>query len=119
MGFRQGIGSARYWYKHGQYVGRDVVALVLCLFLLPFALIDTRFLLAAAALLLVQLCAMVFAEVAYKGKDLWEALTLLPIQLLYICWKLAGILRTWIGLAAGREAGIAHSKRRWRARLRS
>jgi GT2 family glycosyltransferase len=118
MGFHQGMGSGRYWYKHGQYIGRDVIALVLCLSTLPLALLHSRFLVPAALFFFLQLSALVFAEIVYKGKKPLAALAILPLQLVYICWKVTGIFTLWLRLALGREKQIVASRQAWRSEIR-
>ena len=62
MGFRQGMGSARFWYKRGRYIGRDLWAGMLGLLTLPLVLIDARWLGVSAICFNLQLAAITFNE---------------------------------------------------------
>ena len=128
MASRQGQGSARYGYKRGAYLGRDLAllaaALVALLVALPLALIGGWWLtLSAVALstvfLALQLAAMAYNEVAFKGKSLLEAITVLPAVLLYNMVKMWNVIKTLLRIATGREPALVSSKRRWREELRA
>ncbi len=116
---RQGQGSARYWYKHGVYVGRDLLFLVAALATLPLGFFDIRLLAVPAFCLTLQAAALVYAEVAFKGKSLATALAVLPLNLLYSLCKAWGVARTHLHILLGREKAVIDSKRRWRERLRA
>ncbi len=117
MASRQGQGSARYGYKRGFYLGRDLIFLAATLLTLPLGLIGMRWLVLAAACFSLQLAAMFFNEVRFKGKSPLEALIVLPACLLYNVVKLWWVLRTLLRIAAGREPELRSSKRRWRAEM--
>ncbi len=114
--YRQGIGAARYWFKRGQYVGRDVLCTLAAVVTLPFALIDPRILFMTAALLALQLLALLYNEMAFKGKSAWETATVLPICILHNACKSAGVARTLLALLFGGERPIRESRKRWRSR---
>ena len=113
MGFRQGIGSARYWYKRGVYLGRDLAAGFAACFSLPLVTIDARWVAVPVVFAAVQLAAMAFNEIALKEKSLLETILVFPICVLYQLCKAAGVLATWLRLAVGREPNIRSSKRKW------
>ncbi len=119
MAWRQGQGSGRYGYKRGNYLGRDLALLAAALVSLPLALTGVRWLALPAIFLLLQLAAMVYNEVAFKGKSLLEAIIVLPACLLYNLVKLWSVLRMLARIALGREDAIRRSKRRWREQLRA
>jgi GT2 family glycosyltransferase len=119
MGYRQGIGSARLWYKHSVYVGRDLWAGLAAVVTLPLALIDWRLLVVPLILFLLQLAALVYNEMALKGKGAVETLRVLPACLLYQVCKGCGAVRTWLRMLFGGERAIRESKRRWREGRRS
>ncbi len=113
MGYRQGIGSARLWYKHGIYVGRDVWAGIAGAVTLPLVAIDPRLSLIPAALVLLQLGAIAFNEIALKGKGIVETAIVLPLAVLYYVYKSCGVVMTWLRLTSGGEKAIRESKRGW------
>jgi GT2 family glycosyltransferase len=118
MAYRQGVGAARYWYKRGVYVGRDVVFLLAAIATLPFAIVDVRALALTALCLALQVAALAYNELTFKGKSLAETIIVLPLCLLYSCCKTLGVVKTLIRLLLGRESTIRESKRRWLARQR-
>ncbi len=115
---KQGQGSGRYGYKRGFYLGRDLAFMAAALFTLPLGLIDVRWLALPAVCLLLQLAAMVYNEVALKGKSMLEALIVLPACWLFNTVKLWHVLRILSRIAIGLEPEIRLSKRRWHAELR-
>jgi GT2 family glycosyltransferase len=119
MGRQQGRGHAMYWYKHGQFLGRDVLAAGLAVLTLPLGLLDARLLVLPAALALLQLAAILFNEVHYKGKPPAEALAVLPVLLAYYAVRTASALGTWARILLGREPTIRASKARWDEARRS
>ena len=114
MARRQGAGSARYWYKRGTYVGRDLWAGFAALVTLPLAILDLRLLAIPALFALLQLAAIAFNEIALKGKGLGETLRILPVCVWYQMHKAWGVVMTWGRMVVGRERAIRESKRRWR-----
>jgi GT2 family glycosyltransferase len=119
MAYRQGMGSARYWYKHGVYVGRDLWAGLAGVATLPLGLIDWRLLAVPLFLLLLQLAASAYNEIALKGKGVVETLCVLPVCVLCQVCKTCGVVRTWLRMLFGGEHAIRESKRRWRDSRRS
>jgi GT2 family glycosyltransferase len=117
MAYRQGIGAARLWYKHGAYLGRDLIFSVLALVTVPLAVIDPRLATIPACFGVLQVAAVAYNESALKGKSLTETLVVFPIALLYYVFKTAGYLRTVGAIALGRERPIRASRRSWRQTL--
>ena len=113
MARRQGAGSARYWYKTGTYVGRDLWAGFAALVTLPLAILDLRLLVIPALLALLQVAAIAFNEMALKGKGFGETLYILPVCLLYQSHKAWGVVTTWGRMLLGGERAIRESKRKW------
>jgi len=114
MAYRQGSGAARHWYKHGLYVGRDLLPIVLAIVTLPVGLLDRRLLLVPAALAAMQLAAIAYNEYALKGKGLIETACVFPIAVVYYVFKLLGYVRIVVALLLGKEAKIRASKAAWR-----
>jgi glycosyltransferase involved in cell wall biosynthesis len=119
MGRQQGRGHALYWYKHGLFLGRDILSAGLAVITLPLGILDARLLLVPAAFAALQLGAVLFNEVHYKGKSVREALTVLPVQVAYYAVRTISALRTWASIALGREPDIRESRRRWLATRRA
>jgi GT2 family glycosyltransferase len=111
-GYRQGQGSARYWYKRGQWLGRDILPGTLALATLPLA-VSARFAFVPALFALAQLAALVGNQWLLKGKPLWRALAVLPIDLVYSVCKMAGVYTTLCRILAGAEPEIRAAKRTW------
>ncbi|MCH8147990.1 MAG: glycosyltransferase family 2 protein [Planctomycetes bacterium] len=119
MGFRQGLGSARFWYKRGKYIGRDLWAGMLGLLTLPLGLIDARLFGVSATCFALQLAAIFFNERVLKGKRVAETIVVLPVcTLFYIC-KTCGVLAVWARFCLGKEDAVRRSKRLWRERRRA
>ena len=117
MARRQGIGSARFWYKSGSYLGRDLVFLYAAALTLPLGLLGPLWLLVPLGFLTLQAAALIFNEIVFKGKPLGEAVAVLPAT------SLANIVKGWTvavthaRILLRRDTEIRRSKRRWRARL--
>ncbi|MCH8966092.1 MAG: hypothetical protein IID43_00295, partial [Planctomycetes bacterium] len=116
QGYRQGRGSARFWYKRGIYIGRDMWAMVAALLTAPLAALGDRWWLVPLFFVLLQIAAIAGNEKLLKGKGWLETLRVLPLCVLYYVYKFCGVLRTMFGLLLGREREIRESKRRWLAR---
>lgn len=115
---RQGQGSARYWYKHGMVLGRDLLPLAAALATSPLALLGLPWALIPISFLALQVAALAFAEVAFKGKSWTEALFVLPVVTAHSLIKAASVAWTFLRLALGGEAAIRESRRGWLARRR-
>jgi glycosyltransferase involved in cell wall biosynthesis len=109
-----GRGHTLYWYKHGKFLGRDILFAGLAVLTAPLALLDGRLLAVPAACLALQLAAILFNEVRYKGKSWRETFAVLPVQVAYYAVRTWSALRTWARIALGREPRIVASRRRWR-----
>lgn len=109
---RQGRGSARFWYKRGIYIGRDLWALTAAVLTLPLAIFDMRFLVVAAFCGGLQIAALTYNERGFKGKKWLETLYILPVCILYTLLKGWGVFTTLLRLACGGEKAIRASKRR-------
>jgi len=114
MAYRQGSGAARHWYKHGLYVGRDLLPLVLAVVTTPLMLFDRRLSIVPAAFLAVQLAAIAYNEFALKGKGLVETVCVYPIAVVYYVFKFLGYARIVVALLLGGERRIRESKAAWR-----
>jgi glycosyltransferase involved in cell wall biosynthesis len=118
MARQQGRGHARYWYKHGRFLGRDILAGGLAFLTLPLCFADPRLLALPAALGALQLAAILFNELHYKAKPVREALAVFPICLCFYAVRIAAALATWARIVGGGERAIRGSRRQWRrARL--
>jgi len=117
MGYRQGSGAARHWYKHGLYVGRDLLPIVLAVVTLPLIWIVPSGWIVPAALALAQLAAIAYNEYALKGKRLVESAYVYPVAVVYYGFKLLGYARTMLMIVAGQERDIRASKAAWRRSL--
>lgn len=115
---RQGEGSARLWYKHNVFVGRDLWLPAAALAALPVALLGLHWLLLPAALLLLHVIALAFNERVYKGKGFGAVLAVLPLEMTYSALKGYSVLRTLVRIALGREPSIRRSKTQWKQRPR-
>lgn len=118
QGFRQGQGAARFWFKRGTILGRDLALLALAVLSLPLGWVDPRLLWISTALLLLHAAALLFAEISFKGKGPLEALVVLPGAFLYSVWKLVSVALMRARIALGLEPRIRASKEEWH-RIRS
>lgn len=118
QGFRQGQGSARFWFKRGTILGRDMILLALAVASLPLGLVDRRLLGISLVFLALHAAALLFAEISFKGKGPLEALVVLPGAFLYSVWKLVSVAIMRVRIALGLEPRIRASKEAWR-RLRA
>jgi len=108
---RQGQGSARYWFKYGQYVGRDVLFQILGLATLGLGLVDVRLLVVPLLFWMLQIAALVFNELALKGTSVLSAIEVLPIVAVHnlvksitVVWTLGRIFtgfepKAWVSRA--------------------
>ncbi len=113
--YKQGQGSARYWFKHGQYVGRDVCFSVLAILSLPCWLIDIRFAFVTLLCLLLQIAALAMNELLFKGAPLGWSLVVLPLVLMHNLVKAATVLWTLARIVLRIEPLAWQSRRQWRA----
>ena len=118
MGFRQGLGAARLCYKHGTYIGRDLVLVALFVLTLPLLLLDQRLTLVPATFAAAQLAAIAYNEFALKGKGLIETLRVYPMAMLYYGFKVLGYARTVLHVLMGGEREIRVSKASWQRTLK-
>ena len=110
-----GRGHTLFWYKHGRFLGKDILAGALAVLTLPLALVDVRLLAVPTALAALQLAAIVFNDVHYKGKSIPEAVAVLPVAICYYAVRTWTALRTRLNIALGREQRIRASRERYRA----
>ncbi|MBI2528739.1 MAG: glycosyltransferase family 2 protein [Candidatus Rokubacteria bacterium] len=110
---RQGQGSARFWYKRGAYIGRDILPITLAALTLPLGLLATRLLLVPAIFGLLQLMALVYNQFALKGKNVATAIGVLPVEVVYCACKTLSVYRTLARILSGSEPEIRESKQRW------
>ncbi len=119
MGRQQGRGHTMYWYKHGRFFGRDILAGVLASVTTPLVLLDTKLLAVPASFAAAQVAAILFNELRYKGKPAGEALRVLPVQVLYYAARIGSALWTRTRIALGLEPAIRASRAAWRAQRRA
>jgi GT2 family glycosyltransferase len=112
--YKQGQGSARYWFKYGQYVGRDVLFSVLAWLSLPLWLLDARLAMVTAVCLLLQLLALIMNEIVFKGAPWGWSLAVLPVVLAHNLVKSATVLWTLVRIISGREPQAWRSRALWR-----
>lgn len=115
----QGQGSARFWYKQGKYIGRDILPITLALLTLPLGFLNLWLWLVPAFFAAAQVAALVYNQYALKGKSLGTAVKVLPIEIAYSACKTVSVYLTLLRIALGREPAIVQSKREWRARRKS
>ena len=113
MAFRQGQGAARYWYKSGSFLGKDIVLLFMTLLTLPLALIGSFWWLIPLFLALSHGAALIFNQFWFKGKPLHLSLACLPVDFLCYFFKFGGVVLTYGRIIARRETAIRESKRQW------
>jgi glycosyltransferase involved in cell wall biosynthesis len=113
--WRQGRGSARFWFKRGTWVGPDVAFALLALITLPLGLWRTWLLAVPAASAALHVAALLYNEARLKGKSPGRAIADLPMAVAYSIVKAVSVAWFWVRLLAGRERAIIESKRRWRA----
>ncbi len=109
----QGEGSARLWYKHGIYLGRDLLFLVGAVLTLPLGLIDVRLLAIPALGFFLQAAALGYNERVFKGKGLGQTLKVLPLTYLFTLVKAISVTRTYLRMLFGKEPAIRTSKQQW------
>jgi GT2 family glycosyltransferase len=100
---RHGRGAARYWFKHGVYLGRDVFCGALALLSLPLLVWDVRWGLLTLLLFALQLGANWFNEWWLKGMALSRSLVVLPVATTYNFVKTCSALWTLVKILAGAE----------------
>jgi len=94
--WRQGQGSAWYWWKHRIFVGRDLLFLFLALTTLPLVLIDVRLLAIPVACFALHVAAHAFNERVFKGKSWLRTFYVLPLVVTHSIVKLASVIWWWI-----------------------
>jgi len=116
---QQGQGSARFWYKQGKYIGRDILPVTLALLSLPLGFLSLWLLLVPAFFATAQLGALVYNQHALKGKTLGTAVKVLPVEIAYSACKTTSVYLTLLRILLGYEPAIVQSKREWRNRRKS
>jgi len=116
MARQQGAGHTRYWYKHGMVLGRDILFGGLAVPALALGLVHPALLTVPAGLATLQLAAILFNEIRYKGKGPLETARVLPVALCYYAVRIASALFTRTRIALGGEPAIRASRRAWRQR---
>lgn len=106
-------GHTFYWYKHGLVIGKDIAAMAACFLSLPLGLFGAKLLLVPAAFFCLQVLAILFNEMRYKGKPLGEALAVLPVAIPIYILRTAVSLRTLFRIMIGAEPAIRASKKAW------
>jgi GT2 family glycosyltransferase len=115
----QGQGSAKHWFKKRTFLGRDVVLCLLAVLTLPMCLLGSWLGLTPLAFFTLHLLALVYNQWAFKGKPLWVALAVLPIEALYSFRKCFSVCATLLRIAFGLEPKIVSSARQWWIERRS
>jgi glycosyltransferase involved in cell wall biosynthesis len=113
QGRRQGVGSARYWYKRGAYIGRDLWFLTAGLAALLVCIWKPLLWPVPTALFVLQVLAIAFNEVFLKGKTVWRAVLILPLATAYTAVKAWSVYATLVKILVGADRGIRASKRAW------
>lgn len=113
LGRLQGQGSARFWYKQGKFIGRDVLPVTLALLTLPLGLIHFKLLSIPLFFALIQIAALVYNQYALKGKTLLTAIKSLPLDVGFYCFKATSVYFTLGRILLGYEPAIRESKRQW------
>ncbi len=118
-GYKHGRGSARYWYKHGVYVGRDILFMVLMLVTLPLAFINPILAWIPVGFFVLQLLALLYNELVYKQKPVVEALMVYPVSFAYSVLKCFGAIEGLARLVCRIDKPMVESTRRWKEQKRS
>jgi GT2 family glycosyltransferase len=113
LGYLQGQGSARYWYKHGPYLGPDLWPLTAALLALPLGLLHPAGLLVPLLFVLLQMAVIANLEIRLKGKSVTEAACVMPLCVAHYCCRWWGVMGTYARIALGREGAVVDSKRAW------
>lgn len=113
LALRQGRGSAWLWYKHGVFVGRDLCCAVAAVLTLPLGFWDAQWLAVPAVFCLLQLCAIGYNQIVFKGNGFHEMIHVLPAEALYYLLKTFSFLATFAHILVGREPAIRQSRRQW------
>lgn len=108
---RHGRGSARLWYKHGIYIGRDVAPILAALLLLPLGFVHVALLVIPAGLLGLQVLALLLNELSLKGKSLLQAIMVLPLEVVYRLIKGISVVQTLVMILLGRDPSIVASRK--------
>lgn len=116
MALRQGVGSARLWYKHNRWIGRDLWPAAAALATLPLGLLDARLWALPALCALLQAAALLYNETQFKGKSWGRGLQVLPVCLLYYACRAYSVARTLTTILLGGEQLVRRSKRLWQER---
>ena len=106
-----GQGSARYWYKHNIFVGRDLLALACAVLAIPLVAIDSRLVLVSVAFIGLQIAAIAYNELYFKGKTIARTIHVFPLLLLRFAWRAVGVGVTLTRILFGSEEEIRRSKR--------
>jgi GT2 family glycosyltransferase len=113
LGFVQAQGSARFWYKHGPYLGPDLWPMTAALLALPLGLLHPALLLLPLLGLLLQFAVIANHEFTLKGKGLLETALIMPLCVAYYVCRWWGVAWTYARIAVGKERAIVDSKRAW------
>ena len=101
MAWRQGLGSARFWYHSRTFIGRDLVFLAAALVTSLLALLGGWLVLIAPALFCLHLVAHLYNERYWKGKSWANALSVLPLVFLYTFVKLTSVTFAYGSMCVG------------------
>jgi len=118
MARKQGYGSARFWYKHDRWIGRDMVLWLATLGLTALGFLYPIAWLAALAAWGVLLAALFANEILFKRKSVTQAVVALPGLVPQALSKLLGVFATYARILTGKETTIVRSKEAWQARNR-
>lgn len=116
--WKHGRGAARFWYKHGSYIGRDVAGLFAAMISLPLTFLPGPVRFVPVLFLLLHLLAVLFSEIAFKGKPLSQALIVLGPALAYSTVKAVSVAWTLFRIVVLRaEPAVLESRRSWRREM--
>ena len=93
--WRQGQGSAYFWWKHRILIGRDLLFLFLAIGSLPLLLRWPALWPVPAGLFSLHMLAHLFNERAFKGKSWGTAIAVLPLVLLHSVVKAASVTQAY------------------------
>lgn len=106
QGWAQGIGSARYWYKRGLFIGRDLWFLSAAVVSAPLCLWQPRLWPVPLGFFLMQVLALLLNEVLLKGKRWTTALMVLPLVTLHSVVKACSVYVTLLKMLVGADRSV-------------
>lgn len=93
--WRQGQGSAYFWWKHRMLIGRDLLFLFLATGSLPLLILWPALWPVPAGFFSLHVLAHLFNERAFKGKSWRTAIAVLPLVILHSVVKAASVVHAY------------------------